>query len=171
MPVLDNALLSGVLTFTPLLLALTLGEPLMKLLALGARAVPRSLLGHYGNVTLDAIRQEPGPGAALLRGLFFGRIAPASNERRTLQMPALVLGHRGDPLHRYADAVMVAEELPHARLVRASSLMELRLAPARLTNEIAAFLDEVWAAPTARRRPARRSAGAIRRPSGTVPVR
>jgi len=173
MPVLDNAMLSGMLTFTPLLIALTVGEPVMKLLARGARAVPRSLLPHYANVTLDAIRQEPAPGGALLQGLFFGRIAPVSAMRRTLQTPALVLGHRHDPLHRFADAEMIAEELPHARLVQASSLMELRLAPERLTNEIASFLDDVWAhvdGARERKRAPRRRRAAI--PSAeTVPVR
>ena len=33
MPVLDNGLLGSALTFTPLLVALTFGEPVMKLLA------------------------------------------------------------------------------------------------------------------------------------------
>jgi pimeloyl-ACP methyl ester carboxylesterase len=145
MPVLDNGLVSGALMFTPLLLALTVGEPLMRLLARGARAVPRSMLPHYANVTLDAFRQEPGPGGAMLQGMFFGRVGPSSSERRTLQTPALVLGHRRDPLHRFADAVMLAEELPQARLVQATSLMELRWQPDRLTAEIASFLDEVWA--------------------------
>jgi pimeloyl-ACP methyl ester carboxylesterase len=173
MPVLDNAMLSGMLTFTPLLIALTVGEPLMRLLARGARAVPRSLLPYYANVTLDAIRQEPAPGGALLQGLFFGRIAPVSAMRRTLQTPALVLGHRHDLLHRFADAEMIAEELPHARLVQASSLMELRLQPERLTNEIASFLDEVWAPADGareRKRAVRRRRAAI--PTAeTVPVR
>src|ERR1700716_116848 len=40
-PVLDNGLLSSALTFTPLLVALTFGEPVMKLLARVTRAVPR----------------------------------------------------------------------------------------------------------------------------------
>ena len=97
MPVLDNGLLSSALTFTPLLVALTFGEPLMKLLARATRAVPRRLLPHYGNVMLDLVRQEPGPGGALLQGLFFGRIAPHRSERRTFQTPALVLGHQRDP--------------------------------------------------------------------------
>src|SRR5664279_4372546 len=61
MPVLDNALLWSALTFTPLLVALTFGESAMKLVGRGARAVPRRLLPHYGNVMLDLIRQEPGP--------------------------------------------------------------------------------------------------------------
>ncbi len=144
MPVLDNGLLASALTFTPILVALTFGEPIMKLVARGARAVPRRLLPLYGNVLLDTIRQEPGPGAAVLQGLFFGRVAPHRTERRTFQTPALVIGHRRDPVHPFSDAGALAEELPHARLLEADSLVELRLRPERLTDEIAAFLDEVW---------------------------
>jgi pimeloyl-ACP methyl ester carboxylesterase len=144
MPVLDNALLWSALFFTPQLVALTFGEPLMKLVAQGARRVPRRLLPHYGNVMLDIFRQEPGPGGALLQGLFFGRIAPHRSERRTFQVPALVLGHRRDPIHPFSDAGMLADELPNARLLVADSLVELRMRPERLTGEIASFLDQVW---------------------------
>jgi pimeloyl-ACP methyl ester carboxylesterase len=158
MPVLDNALLWSALTFTPLLVALTFGEPAMRLLARGARAVPRRLLPHYGNVMLDLVRQDPGPSGAVLQGLFFGRAAPHRNERRTLQTPALVLGHRRDPVHPFSDAGELAEELPDGRLLEADSLVELRLHPERLTAEIASFVDDVWATPNGRRakRPAKR---------------
>jgi pimeloyl-ACP methyl ester carboxylesterase len=60
MPVLDNGLLWSALTFTPLLVALTFGEPAMKLLSRVTRAVPRRALPHLGNVMLDLVRQEPG---------------------------------------------------------------------------------------------------------------
>ena len=154
MPVLDNALLWSALTFTPLLVALTFGERGMRALARSARAVPRRLLPHYGNVMLDLVRQEPGPGGAVLQGLFFGRVAPPRSERRTFQTPALVLGHRRDPVHPFSDAGELAAELPNARLLEANSLLELRLDPERLTNEIASFLDEIWASPgAAKRRP------------------
>jgi pimeloyl-ACP methyl ester carboxylesterase len=153
MPVLDNALLWSALAFTPLLVALTFGEPAMRGLARGARAVPRRILPHYGNVMLDLVRQDPGPGGAVLQGLFFGRTAPHRNERRTFQMPALVLGHRRDPVHPFSDAGQLTEELPNGRLVEADSLVELRLKPERLTNEIASFLDEVWTAPRRARAP------------------
>lgn len=158
MPVLDNALPASALTFTPILLALTFGEPAMKLVARGARAIPRRLLPLYGNVLLDTIRQEPGPGGALLQGLFFGRIAPHRSERRTFTMPALVLGHRRDPVHPFSDAGQLAAELPNGRLLEADSLVELRLRPERLTDEIASFLDEIWRP----RRAARRSKSAGR---------
>jgi pimeloyl-ACP methyl ester carboxylesterase len=151
MPVLDNALLWSALAFTPLLVALTFGEPMMKLLARATRAVPRRLLPHYGNVMLDLVRQEPGPGGAVLQGLFFGRVAPHRSERGTFHMPALVLGHRRDPVHPFSDAGHLAEELPDGRLLEADSLVELRMRPERLTGEIAAFLDEVWAPPRAKR--------------------
>jgi hypothetical protein len=39
---------------------------------------------------------------------------------------------------------MLAEELPNGRLLEASSIIELRVAPERLTNEIAGFIDECW---------------------------
>ncbi|MFI5010216.1 MAG: alpha/beta fold hydrolase [Solirubrobacterales bacterium] len=159
MPVLDNAIPASALTFTPILLALTFGEGIMKVLARGARAVPRRLLPHYGNVVLDLVRQEPGPGGALLQGLFFGRIAPHRTERRTFQTPALVIGHRRDPVHPFSDAGQLAEELPNGRLLQADSLVELRLAPERLTEEIAAYLDEVWATPAPRARRPRAAAG------------
>jgi pimeloyl-ACP methyl ester carboxylesterase len=151
MPVLDNGLLWSALTFTPLLVALTFGEPLMKLLARTTRAVPRRLLPHYGNVMLDLVRQDPGPGGALLQGLFFGRIAPHRSERATFTTPTLVLGHHRDPVHPFSDAGMLAKEMPKARLLEANSLLELRLHPERLTDEISAFIDELWAKPTAKR--------------------
>ncbi len=132
------------LTFTPLLVALTFGEQVMKLLARATRAVPRRLVPHYGNVMLDLVRQEPGPGGALLQGLFFGRIAPPRSERATFTTPTLVLGHPRDPVHPFSDAGMLAKEMPNARLLEANSLLELRLQPERLTGEIAAFVDEVW---------------------------
>lgn len=155
MPVLDNALLASALTFTPILVSLTFGEPVMKLVQGAAKAVPRRLLPHYGNVVLDLVRQDPGPSAAVLQGVFFGRVAPHRSERRTFDTKALVIGHRRDPVHPFSDAGMLAEELRNARIVEADSLVELRLRPERLTNEIASFLDEVWA--PAKTAPARRA--------------
>ncbi|HMD52263.1 MAG TPA: alpha/beta fold hydrolase [Solirubrobacteraceae bacterium] len=157
MPVLDNGLLGSALAFTPLLVALTFGEVAMKVFARMTRAVPRGLLPHYGNVMLDVVRQEPGPGGALMQGLFFGRIAPPRSERRTFQAPTLVLGHPRDPIHPFSDAGMLAKEMPNARLLEADSLVELRMRPERLTDEIASFLDEVWS--TSAGKPVRRAAG------------
>jgi pimeloyl-ACP methyl ester carboxylesterase len=154
MPVLDNALLSVAIAFTPLLVALTFGEPVMKLVARAARVIPTGV--WLLDVGLDTIRQDPGPSAAVLQGLFFGRTAPHKSLRRTLQAPALVIGHQRDPVHPFSDSGALIEELPNARLVRAGSILELRISPERLTDEIADFLDECW-------KPGRRGASRGRR--------
>jgi pimeloyl-ACP methyl ester carboxylesterase len=160
MPVLDNALLACALAFTPLMVALTVGEPVMRGVQLAARVVPERALPWLGNVVLDTLRQDPKPGGAVLQGLFFGRIAPRRDQRRRLDMPALVIGHRRDPIHPFSDAGMLADELPNGRLLEAESLLELRLAPERLTNEIAEFLDECWRPRRARPRANRSGTGA-----------
>jgi len=155
MPVLDNALLGAVLSFTPLLLATTFGAPAARVLARAAGLVPRRgpLLAR---MALDCLSQDPKPSASVLQGLFFGRTAPPRSERAALQPPALVIGHQRDPIHPFSDADMLMGELPNARLVEASSILELRLSPDRLQGEIASFIDECWQAP-GRRPPRRRS--------------
>jgi pimeloyl-ACP methyl ester carboxylesterase len=144
MPVLDHALLGCALAFTPLMLALTFGEPGMRAVARAARAVPRRRLPWQADILLDWIRQDPAPSAAVLQGLFFGRTAPPREERRAIGAPTLVIGHQYDMIHPFSDAGMLAEELPDARLLQAQSILELRVAPRRLTDEIARFVDECW---------------------------
>jgi pimeloyl-ACP methyl ester carboxylesterase len=151
MPVLDNALIGCIVAFTPMLVALAFGGPLVRLTAAAARAVPRRLLPFYGNVLLDTVRQDPAPSAGVMQGLFFGRVAPHPEQRRTFAAPALVIGHRRDPVHPLSDAGMLADELPNARLLEANSIVELRVSPERLTGEIAGFLEDCW-------RPAQRTA-------------
>ena len=144
MPVLDGALIACGVAFMPPLLALKYAQPAARLVQVAARAVPRRALGFLGDIVLDTVRQDPGPSAAVLEGLFFGRIAPHRYQRRTFEMPALVIGHPRDPVHPFSDAGMLAEELPNGRLLEASSILELRLAPERLTDEIAGFIEECW---------------------------
>ena len=157
MPVLDNALLGCALAFTPLMVALTFGEPAMRALSAATRQVPR--LPWALDFVLDTVRQDPRPSAAVLQGLFFGRTAPPREERRRIETPALVIGHQHDMVHPFSDAGMLVSELPNGRLLQASSILELRLSPERLTGEIAEFIDECWRPkPAARRKAARRGA-------------
>jgi pimeloyl-ACP methyl ester carboxylesterase len=143
MPVLDNALLGCALAFTPLLVGLTFGAPVARLIGRGARAVPRGgwLLG---DMLLDWVSQDPKPSASVLQGLFFGRVAPPTEERRKMPHKTLVIGHYRDPIHPFSDSDMLVRELPDARLVQASSILELRLTPERLTNEIVVFVEECF---------------------------
>jgi pimeloyl-ACP methyl ester carboxylesterase len=144
MPVLDNAIPACAAAFTPLLFALTFGEPLMRFVARGASAVPRERVPFLLELGLDWLAQDPGPSGAVLQGIIFGRTAPHRSQRRTFDAPALVIGHPRDPVHPFSDADMLAHELPNARLIDANSIIELRLKPARLTAKIADFVQDCW---------------------------
>ena len=130
----------------PPLLTLKYAEPAARILQTAARAIPRGVFGFLGDVVLDTVRQDPGPSASVLEGLFFGRIAPHRWQRRTFTQPSLVIGHPRDPVHPFSDAGMLADELPNGRLLEANSILELRLAPKRLTCEIADVIEECWEA-------------------------
>src|SRR5215208_5543796 len=155
MPVLDNALLGCALAFTPMLVGLTFGAPAARVAGRVARLAPRtgSLLP---DMMLDWVSQDPKPSASVLQGLFFGRVAPPSEERRALEQPTLVIGHYRDPVHPFSDSDMLVRELPNATLVQASSFLELRLTPERLTGEIVQFVERCF-------KPASRAGGARRR--------
>src|SRR4051794_33937141 len=142
MPVLDNALLAVAAIFTPIMLGLRFGEPLLKLVAAGARRIPRN--NPLLDMGLDLIRQDPAPSEAVLEGLFLGSSAPHRQFRVQMEQPTLVIGHHSDPLHPFSDAGMLAEELPNAHLIEANSILEWRISPERLDAELARFLDSVW---------------------------
>ena len=61
-----------------------------------------------------------------------------------MTQPTLVIGHYRDPIHPFSDSDMLVRELPNARLVQASSILELRLTPERLTAEIVDFVGECF---------------------------
>jgi hypothetical protein len=80
----------------------------------------------------------------VLQGILFGRTAPDHTTRKSLETPALVIGHPRDPVHPFSDADMLAGELPNAKLIDANSIVELRLKPKRLTAKIADFVQDCW---------------------------
>jgi pimeloyl-ACP methyl ester carboxylesterase len=142
MPVLDNALLAAAVIFTPIMIGLRFGEPLLRRLASAARRIPRT--NPLIDLGVDFLRQDPAPSSAILEGLFLGSSAPHHQFRVEMTQPALVIGHHADPLHPFSDSGMLAEELPNARLIEASSILEWRLSPERLDTELAKFLEDVW---------------------------
>jgi pimeloyl-ACP methyl ester carboxylesterase len=143
MPVLEDALLGAALIFTPILLGLRFGRPLLAPVSELMRRIPRS---HYlVDILLDWLRRDPNSSQAVLEGVLFGGAAPAAEVRRKITHPALVIGHPADPLHPFSDADILVEELSNARLVDANSILEWRISPARLNDELARFLDDVAA--------------------------
>jgi pimeloyl-ACP methyl ester carboxylesterase len=146
MPVLDSALLGAAMAFTPVLLGLRFGQPLLKPISMLLRQVPRTSL--LVDVGLDWLRQDPGPSRAVLEGILFDRTAPPHSERVRIAEPALVIGHPSDPLHPFSDADMLVEEMENARIVDANSILEWRLTPSRLDDVLEEFLRESYALET-----------------------
>jgi pimeloyl-ACP methyl ester carboxylesterase len=150
MPVLDNAVEAGILAFAPLLFVSRFVPGAVTAVRLLSRAVPRGVVPFWIGIGLDTLDQRPGAMAATIHGLFFGRVAPSSKQRRGIAAPALVVGHRRDPIHPAADAEMLAEELVAARFVEARSILEWRATPDRLDEIAVAFVGECFDLPGSR---------------------
>lgn len=143
MPVLDNALVAAAVAFTPVLIGAQLGAPLLDVLASATRRIPRS---HWlVDLGLDWARRDPRSSARVLQGLLLGRTCPPHLERMEITAPALIIGHRSDPIHPFSDSDELAREMVNGRLVDANSLVEWRLSPARLNDELDRFVVELGA--------------------------
>jgi pimeloyl-ACP methyl ester carboxylesterase len=143
MPVLEDALLGAALIFTPILLGLRFGRPLLAAASSALQRVPRS--NYLVDILLDWLRRDPDSSRAVLEGVLYAGAAPPPEEREQISQPALVIGHPNDPLHPFSDAGMLVKEMANARLVDANSILEWRLSPGRLNDELANFLDDVFA--------------------------
>jgi pimeloyl-ACP methyl ester carboxylesterase len=144
MPVMEWAVPAAALLFVPMLLAAHYGAPAMRLSSRLAARLPRTPLGALNSV-LDAASMPPEVMSSILHGVLVGPVVPTAEERESILVPALVLAHTNDLIHPFNDARNLAAQLPEARLVRAHSPLELRLAPGRLTEELSDFLVELWA--------------------------
>src|SRR5207244_1214492 len=96
----------------------------------------------------DVASAHPRVAAAVLRGLLADD-PPAEDDRSLagLDMPALVIGHPGDPLHVIEDARRLAERLPRGEFLRAPSFVNYRLRPGELAGHLRRFLaaaDDEW---------------------------
>ncbi len=141
-PVLDNAVAAGTLANGALLTVSRIAPLLVDGVRLAGRLVPRRLTPLRIAAALDSLDQRPGPLAAMVHGILFGRTAPPSRERRAIEAPALVVGHARDPVHPEADAQMLADELVASRYAAARTPWEWRLRPARLDRIAVAFVEE-----------------------------
>ncbi len=151
MPVLEWALPAAAITFVPMLLATHFARPLVGWVARAFRVLPRT-----GNGPLDSVMNmfsaEPRETAAVLHGILAGPIAPTVDQRAAMDVPALVIGHKVDHVHPFHDAQQLARRLPRGQLIQASSVLELRVHPERLTEEINGLLDTAWSPPVHRAR-------------------
>ena len=144
MPVLEWAVPAAALVFLPLLFEVHYARTVLRLASRVAARLPRSGFGPLDSF-ISAAASDPDEIAAVLHGVLLGPIAPTVEERRAITAPALVLGHGIDLIHSFSDAQNLARQLPDAKLIRTRTFAELWVRPARLTGEITAFLERVWA--------------------------
>jgi pimeloyl-ACP methyl ester carboxylesterase len=150
--VLDNALEAGIVAFVPVLFAARFAPYTVNALRLLTRPVPRGLVPFWTGIALDTLDQRADSVAAILHGVIFGRIAPASRQRRGITAPALIVGHPRDPIHPFSDAAMLHRELANSEFVRATSVAEWRTRPERLDATAAEFALRCWQTPRRKRR-------------------
>jgi pimeloyl-ACP methyl ester carboxylesterase len=161
MPVLDHAVEAGIVAFGPLLFVGRVTPWLVSMVGRASRLLPRSMTPFWAGVALDVLDQQAAPMAALVHGIFFGRIAPSARLRSLIDAPAIVIGHPHDLIHPAADAAMLAGELPNARFIEATSILEWRSRPDRIDGEVLTFLADLCSRPARRRRPGRTRAGTM----------
>jgi len=144
MPVLERAVPTAAMLFAPMVVLVHYGRPLLRVTSRLFERAPRlpvaaaNSIVHVGATPPDAM-------AAVLHGVLVGPVAPTQEEREQIKVPALVLGHAYDLIHPFDDAENLVEQLHDAELVHARAPLELRLRPRRLTTEMAAFVERVWA--------------------------
>ncbi|MBX6420483.1 MAG: acyl-CoA-binding protein [Nevskia sp.] len=141
MPVMEWSAVWAALLLSPLLVSARLGRPLHEPFARFVRRLPRprGLRQQWLGSVLDVLSLPPPVLAAILHGTLVGPMVPSESQRRKIQAPALVIGHARDKLHEFRDAHALAHELPHARLLQARHILELRTRPERLWPQIAEF--------------------------------
>jgi pimeloyl-ACP methyl ester carboxylesterase len=144
MPVLNNALHAAIVAFVPLMFAARYLPWTVSSVRALTRPVPRGLVPFWAGVVLDTLDQRPASVAAVIHGIIFGRVAPQSKQRRTITAPALIVGHPTDPIHPFADAAMLAEEMPNSQFEKARSILEWRSRPERLNALAADFALACW---------------------------
>lgn len=110
-------------------------------LAFAARRLPDLRFYPGFKESLAVLAENPRSGAAVIEGL----LATAEQVNRwpdvdRCPVPALVVGHPRDPLHTFGDADELARRLPNGRLLRAKSILELRVRPERIVGAAKQFL-------------------------------
>ena len=160
MPVLEWAVTSAALIFSPMLLLAHYARSPLRWLGSALSHLPSTPFDPLNSI-IHAGTQSPDVMAAVLHGVLVGPVAPTVEARKSITAPTLVLAHRHDLIHPFNDADNLARQLQDVRLVPAHSPLELRMRPGRLTEEISGFLDQV-SKPEGRARttrPTKRKAG------------
>ena len=142
MPVMEWSTTFAAVLLTPMLTIVDYGKFLFRPFSRFMRALPRPRAEWMAS-GMNALSAEPEVITAVLHGILVGPVVPPAAKRREMNVPTLIIGHAGDKLHELRDAEALTRELPQARLLKARSILELRVNPRRLWPEIEEFLREL----------------------------
>jgi pimeloyl-ACP methyl ester carboxylesterase len=144
MPVLERGSRFARRMFRPIAAALR-SRRASRALAIASRRLPDLRFYPGFKEALAVLAENPRSGAAVIEGL----LATAGEDRWAevdrCPVPALVVGHPRDPLHAWGDAVELAGRLPNGKLVRAGSILEVRVRPQRIVGHARQFLGRCFA--------------------------
>ena len=144
MPVLQRGHPIGKTAFGTMARAYTAGRRILGPVGKAVNRIPMPRRVPELAAVRDMAGADPRVAAAVLTGLLEDEpVAEDEVSLGRLTMPALVIGHRNDPLHALEDAKDLAARLPDADFVEASSIAEFRLRPARLAEHLRKFLARV----------------------------
>lgn len=143
MPVLEHAAPFAAMLFVPMLLGMHYGGPVARLATRLIGRLPRTGVDALDSF-LTAGSMHPDEIKSVLHGVLMGRFGPTEEERRSMDVPTLIIGHVGDPLHPVTDAARLTRQMPNATMIKARSVLEMRVRPGRLLDEVIRFLDGVW---------------------------
>jgi pimeloyl-ACP methyl ester carboxylesterase len=145
MPVLERGARFARRAFRPVAYMLRRRQA-ARALAFAARRMPDLRLYPGGKEALAILAENPVSGAAVIEGLLATAGKTRWDDVDRCPVPSLVIGHPRDPLHAFGDADELARRLPNGRLLRARSILELRLRPERLVDVSKRFLEESFRA-------------------------
>jgi len=140
MPVLDRSEPFARPVFGALASVLDAGAPILGPFAAGIAHAPLPRQFPELAAVRDVLALHPKSGAALVRGLLADRLFLEDLHADRLTMPALVIGHRNDPLHALQDARALVELLPDAELDVRHTIADYRVQPKALADLLITFL-------------------------------
>jgi pimeloyl-ACP methyl ester carboxylesterase len=143
MPVLEQGAKAARRMFKPVARALRTRYA-TRALSAASRRMPHARFLPGFPEALEHLAREPAAGAAIIEGLLEEAERHRWDDVAHCTVPALVVAHAMDPLHAFADARTLAARLPNAELVRAHSILELRVRPRRLIGIATRFLEGVF---------------------------
>ncbi len=141
MPVLGQSEGFARVLFGVMATMLRLNSPWLSVLTRPIRHLPEPNGPSELKLAVDVARLHPIAGAALIEGLSAAELP--IHDRVTLagiDVPTLVIGHRHDPIHHVADAVLLSERISDAEIVEVPHIGTFRLGPDRYAEVIGDFL-------------------------------